>query len=148
MARPLGERRASDCVPIGTDRGKRVVRLYYQAVLAGRRLDVLDDLLAPGFVGHDPAGAMIDRSDYIDAVRMLHAGFSRLIVKVDDQLADKDRVTTRWTATGMHTGAFAGIPPTGREVMLSGIDIHRLRGDRLVELWEQLDLASLVAQLI
>ena len=67
---------------------------------------------------------------------------------VGDQLAEKDRVSTRWSATGMHTGEFAGIPATGREVTLSGIDIHRVSGDRLVELWEQLDLASLVAQLI
>jgi steroid delta-isomerase-like uncharacterized protein len=147
-APPAGARRATVCVPGGTDRGKRIVRVYYQAVLAERRLDVLDDLLAPGFVGHDPVGAVIDRDDYIDAVRMLHEGFSELTVTVGDQLADKDRVTTRWTARGMHTGAFAGIPATGREVMLAGTDIHRLRGDRLVELWEQLDLASLVAQLI
>jgi steroid delta-isomerase-like uncharacterized protein len=127
---------------------KAVVRRFYTDVLAGRRIEELERLLAPGFIGHDPLGAQIDRSDYIDAIRMLHEGFSRLAVRVDDQLAEGNRVTTRWSATGMHTGDFAGIPATGREVMLSGIDIHRVNGERLVELWEQLDLASLVAQLI
>jgi predicted ester cyclase len=141
-------RRGAKCVPAAGGRGKRIVRLYYQAVLADRRLDVLDDLLAPRFVGHDPVGAPIDRAGYIDAVRMLHEGFSGLTVTVGDQLADGNRVTTRWSAIGVHTGAFAGIPATGRDVLLSGIDIHRLDGDRIVELWEQLDLASLVAQLI
>ena len=130
------------------DPRKRVVRRFYTDVLGARRLDVLDELLAPCFIGHDPAGAMIDRPDYIDAIQMLHDGFSSLTVSVGDQVAEKDRVSTRWSATGMHTGQFAGIPATGREVTLSGIDIHRVSGDRLVELWEQLDLASLVAQLI
>ena len=113
-----------------------------------RRLEVLGELLAPGFVGHDPTGATMDRVEYHDAVRMLHDGFGALVVRIDDQVAEKDRVTTRWTATGTHTGWFAGIPPTGREVTLTGIDIHRLEGDRVVELWEQLDLATLLAQLL
>jgi hypothetical protein len=43
------------------DRRKRLVTRYYEEVLAGRRLDVLDRLVAPGFVGHDPAGATMDR---------------------------------------------------------------------------------------
>jgi steroid delta-isomerase-like uncharacterized protein len=130
------------------DRRARLVRRFYDDVLGNRRLDVLDVLLAPKFVGHDPAGAMMERADYIAAIRMLHDGFANMIVSVNDQLADGDRVTTRWTATAHHTGDFAGIPATGRDVLLSGIDIHRLDGDRIVELWEQLDLASLVAQLI
>ena len=130
------------------DDRKRLVGRYYHEVLTGRRLDVLDALLAPGFVGHDPAGAMIDRAGYFSAVRMMHTAFGTLVVRVDDQIAERDRVTTRWSATGTHTGAFAGVPATGREVTMSGIDIHRLDGDRLAELWEQLDLASLLAQLL
>ena len=117
-------------------------------MLTDRRLDVLDVLLAPTFAGHDPAGAPIDRIGYFDAVRMLHAGFGWLVVTVEDQIADKDRVSTRWSATGTHTGWFAGIPATGRDVTISGIDIHRVDGGRLVELWEQIDLASLLAQLL
>lgn len=136
------------CVHVPGCRPKRVVQRYYEEVLTHRRLDVLDQLLASGFVGHDPTGAAMDRVEYFDAVRMLHDGFGTLVVTIDDQIAEKDRVTTRWTATGTHTGWFAGIPPTGREVTLTGIDIHRLDGDRVVELWEQLDLATLLAQLL
>ena len=124
------------------------MRRYYDEVLTGRRLDVLEQLVAPEFVGHDPVGAKMDRAGYIDAVRMWHTGFGELVVRVEDQVAERDRVTTRWTATGIHTGQFAGIEPTGRKVRIYGIDIHRLEGDRLVELWEQLDLASLLAQML
>ncbi len=130
------------------NRPKEVVRRYYDEVLNRRRLGVLSELLAPEFVGHDPAGATVDRDGYLTAVKMLHAGFGQLIVSVDDQVAEDDRVTTRWTAVGTHTGAFAGIPATWREVTISGIDIHRLDRKQVVEHWEQLDLASLLAQLL
>ena len=144
----LGPRRAHGCPHVRDDRRKRIVARYYREVLEGRRLDVMEELVAPGFVGHDPAGATMDRAGYFDAVRMLHDGFGDLEVSIDDQMAEGDRVTTRWSAVGVHIGWFAGIPPTGREVTMAGIDIHRLDGDRLVELWEQLDLATLVAQML
>jgi predicted ester cyclase len=129
-------------------RAKRLVQRYYQDVIQDRRLDVLHNLVAPGFVGHDPAGATMDRDAYFAAVRMLHEAFGQVEMSIDDQVAEGDRVTTRWSAVATHIGAFAGIPPTGRDVILSGTDIHRLEGDRLVELWEQLDLATLISQLI
>jgi predicted ester cyclase len=125
-----------------------VVRRYYEDVLAGQHLDVLAELVDPGFVGHDPSGAMMDPEGYCDAVRMLHEAFGELVVSIDDQVAERDRVTTRWSAVGMHNGDFAGIAATGRSVVLSGTDIHRVHGGRLVELWEQFDLATLVAQLM
>jgi steroid delta-isomerase-like uncharacterized protein len=143
-----GPRRGGACVPVSADQRKALVRRYYQDVLTARRLDVLEALVAPQFVGHDPIGARMDRSGYIDSVRMWHDGFGRIVVRVDDQVAEGNRVTTRWSATGTHTGRFAGIPATGREVTMSGIDIHRVQSGRLVELWEQLDLASLLAQML
>jgi len=141
-------RRGSRCIEDLGGQPKRVVQRYYNEVLTARRLEVLGELLAPRFVGHDPTGATMDRVEYHDAVRMLHDGFGTLVVRIDDQIAEKDRVTTRWTATGTHTDWFAGVAATGRVVTLTGIDIHRLEGDRIVELWEQLDLATLLAQLL
>lgn len=145
---PARGRRGGACVRPGADRHKAVVRRYYEEVLMGRRIGALEHLIAPGFVGHDPMGARVDRDEYIAAVRMWHNGFRRLAVHVDDQIAEGRFVTTRWSATGTHTGHFAGIGPTGREVTASGIDIHRVEHGQLVEAWEQLDLASLLAQML
>ncbi len=147
-ATAIGRGRDGRCAHRRDDRSKRLVQRYYEDVLEGRRLDVLDLLVAPGFVGHDPAGATMDREGYFGAVRMLHEAFAEIEVSIDDQVAEKDRVTTLWSAVGKHIGWFAGIPPTGRDVILAGTDIHRLDGDRLVELWEQIDLATIISQLI
>ena len=147
-AEALGPRRRVHCPPILDDRPKRIVRRYYEDVLERRRLDVLNRLVGRDFIGHDSGGALMDRSDYLTAVDMLHDGFAALTVTIEDQIAEGDRVTTRWFAVARHTGTFAGIAPTGREVMLAGTDIHRLEGGRFAEVWEQIDFASLIAQLI
>ena len=109
---------------------------------------LLGDRIVEQSIAFGELTVRVHRETILDAVRMLHDGFGSLTVTIDDQIAERDRVTTRWTATGLHTGWFAGIAPTWREVTISGIDIHRLDGDRLVEMWEQLDLASLLAQLL
>lgn len=144
----LSPRRRRHCPRPPDDRPKRVVRRYYEDVLTNRRVELLERLIAPEFVGHDSAGALMDREGYLASVRMLHDGFGRLEVTIDDQIAEQDRVTTRWTAVATHTGEFAGIAPTGREVLMAGTDIHRLDGGQMVELWEQIDFASLLAQLL
>jgi predicted ester cyclase len=56
-------------------------------------------------------------------------------------------VATRWQATGVHSGAFNGIPATGRHVRMTGIRISRLAGGKIVETWEVTDDAGLLRQL-
>ncbi len=143
-----GPRRRVHCPPRADDRPKRVVRRYYRDVLEGRRMDVLRRLVGPDFTGQDSGGALMDRTDMFTAVAMLHHGFDRLQVTIEDQLVEGDRVSTRWTAVGRHTGPFAGVAPTGREVVFAGTDIHRLDGGRIAEVWEQTDYAGLLAQLL
>ena len=82
---------------------------------------------------HSPTGGLPDDAD--------------LLVTVHDQMAEDDRVATRWSATGTHAGDFAGVPATGRLVTVSGIHIHRVRHGRLVEHWEELNLLGLLRQL-
>ena len=64
---------------------------------------------------------------------------------MQDQVAEADKVVTRWSATGTHAGDFAGVPATGRRV--TGIHIHRVRHGRLIEHWEELDLLGVLRQL-
>jgi predicted ester cyclase len=48
---------------------------------------------------------------------------------------------------GKHTGDFLGIPPTGKDVRMEGIAIHRIAEHKLVEHWAQIDAVSLLVQL-
>ncbi len=77
---------------------------------------------------HGPEG--IKR--YVTAYR---AAFPNLEVAVEDQLAEEDKVVTRWTVRGTHSGEFLGLAPTGNEVTVSGIEFDRIVGGRIDEAW-------------
>jgi steroid delta-isomerase-like uncharacterized protein len=67
--------------------------------------------------------------------------------RVDDQIAQDDRVCTRWTWAGKHTGEFVGIAATGQNVTMAGTTWHRFRDGRIHEGWWQYDMAGLMEQL-
>jgi steroid delta-isomerase-like uncharacterized protein len=144
----MRSRRGPRCARVRDQELKRIVHRYYHEVLTLRRVAVLDELVAADFVGHDGAGGLMDLAGYRAAVAMLLGAFPDLIVTVEDQIAEGNRVSTRWWASGTHSGAFAGIQPTGRTVTISGIDIHQVERGRIAKLWEELDVASLLAQLL
>ncbi|NUR41408.1 MAG: SnoaL-like domain-containing protein, partial [Streptomyces sp.] len=62
--------------------------------------------------------------------------------------AQGDRVCTRWTWHGTHTGDFMGMPATGKRVSMTGTTIHRCGADgRIAEGWWQYDRLGLMEQL-
>ena len=67
--------------------------------------------------------------------------------KVDDQLAEGDKVTTRFTSQGTHQGKFMGIDPTNKKAKWSGIVIDRIENGKIVETWVHWDLYGLLDQL-
>ena len=110
---------------------------------------LLDEVLAEGYHDHDPTNPQ----DVVgmDAVRreveMWRGGFD-FTFALDDQIAEGDRVCTRWTWNGTHTGDFMGIQPTGMQVSMTGTTVHRCSDDgKLVEGWWQYDLLGLMGQL-
>lgn len=73
--------------------------------------------------------------------------FPDLVVTLEDQTAEGDKVVSRYTGRGTRRGEFLGIAPTGREVELSGVTIFRLRGGNIVEGWDFYDGLGLLRQL-
>jgi predicted ester cyclase len=69
---------------------------------------------------------------YVSTYRV---AFSDLKVTVEDQLAEADKVVTRWTARGTHSGEFLGLAPTRQEIAVSSIEFDRVAGGRIDEAW-------------
>jgi steroid delta-isomerase-like uncharacterized protein len=72
--------------------------------------------------------------------------FPDLRMSIDEQVADGDRVMTRWTATGTHKVDLMGAKPTGKQVTFSGVACDRIDGGRVVERWEIMDQLGLLQQ--
>ncbi|HMK16387.1 MAG TPA: ester cyclase, partial [Methanomicrobiales archaeon] len=75
------------------------------------------------------------------------AAFHNLHVTIEDMMAEGDRVTCRFTARGVHNGEFMGLPPTGKQIAMTGIEIFRLRDGKIAELWGEANLMGLMQQL-
>jgi steroid delta-isomerase-like uncharacterized protein len=109
----------------------------------------LDAFVAPDIVIH--AGTPGTEIHGLEGIKqfygMLRDAFPDIHFTVEDQIAAGDRVVTRWTATGTHGGEFQGIPPTGKAITLTGIDIDRFANGKVIECWPQADELGLLRQL-
>lgn len=103
---------------------------------------------AGAYVHHEPASPHVtDLAGLKESLRTKLAAFPDLHVKIDELLAEGDRVTKRWTLHATHTADLGGLPPTGRRITLSGIDLFRLADGKIVECWLAYDNLSLLQQL-
>ena len=124
-----------------------VMRRAFRDIMQGGNIAAIDDLFASDFAGHDTAGGTFGREEFREGVRAMISAFSDRRVVIEDQLADGDKVATRWTVTAIHSGEFQGIPATGRRGSMTGISIDRIAGGKIVESWEVTDDAGLLRQL-
>ena len=122
---------------------ERVMRRAFEEIMRRGNVDAIDELFARDFAGHDTAGGTFGREEFKEGVLAMLSAFSHRQVVIADQVANGDKVATRWTATGVHSGDFNGIPATGRDVSLTGISIDRIAGGKIVESWEVTDDAGL-----
>ena len=77
---------------------------------------------------------------------ILHAAFDARI-DVDDVIEGTDRVASRWTFSGTHTGEFNGIPATNATFAATFMSIDRFEDGRIAERWEVGDLLGLLQQI-
>jgi steroid delta-isomerase-like uncharacterized protein len=127
---------------------KAVVRRYYDAVLNQRRVEVLDEIATEDYLEHDPfPGQGNGRADLKARVGMLFGAFNPLHFTIEDLIAEGDKVVVRWTNAGTQSGGFMGMPATGKEFGIAGIDIHVVRDGRLAEQWHVVDMLAQMQQL-
>ena len=130
---------------MGAEANKALVRRHYKEVLTGKDVAVIDELYAPVIaVGDD---ASMERDQFKAVAGMMHTAFPDVVVTVQDQIAEGDKVVTRWTAHATHQGDFMGIPATGKQVQMKAIHIHQVVDGRIAALWEEFDMFGLMQQL-
>lgn len=121
------------------------IRRALEAINA-RQLEDLADLVAPGFVRHDYGGTFIEGrgpEGMAEMVRLLLAALPDLKVSVGDVFATDDHAVVYASLAGTHRGEFLGALPSGAGVCLDTVDLYRLEGARIAEVWPWPDLAGL-----
>jgi predicted ester cyclase len=119
---------------------KALVRRYFEELSNEGKLDLALEILTPEAV--EPVQQLIT---------MLHTAFPDFHVTIEDQLAEGDKVVTRFTARGTHQGVWrsplGAIEPTGKSFEHEGIRIFRIADNRLVETWGGADTLRQLQQL-
>lgn len=132
-----------------TEANKAVVRRFNREVVEHGDRAAFEALVAAEFVNRSaPAGQPNDAEalwSTFDAV--LRPALTQLSVTIHDQIAEGDKVTTRKSIYGRHTGTLLGAIPTGRTVLIEVLDVVRLEEGRYVEHWGINTLAQVVASL-
>lgn len=131
------------------EENKALIRRLVEGVWTTGNLDAADDFLAPNMVDHaaQMGGGLGDREGFKNQVRMFRTAFPDGHTRIDDMIAEGDKVVLRWTDGGTHRGEFMGIAPTGRPVSITGIDIYRIADGKIVEYWANEDELGLLRQL-
>ena len=130
-------------------RNTQLVERFIQELFTRGDLTAVDRYLDPGFVNHDPPfpGAPEGPEGMRQAAAMFRAALPDWHSELDQLVADGDIVVERFTASGTHEAELMGVPGTGRQLVLKGINIFRIEGGRIVERWGRLDELGLLRQL-
>jgi steroid delta-isomerase-like uncharacterized protein len=127
---------------------KSVAMRWVRMWTAGADLSEFDEFLAADFVSHStPPGLEPGIEGVKQMANIFHTAFPDMAGTVDDVIVDGNKVAVRFTGTGTHQGEFFGIPPTGKAIKSTGINIFRIEAGKIVEHWNNADDLGLMQQL-
>jgi steroid delta-isomerase-like uncharacterized protein len=131
-----------------SEQNKAVARAVFDAFNTGD-LDELADVVAADAVDHDPYNPYAEEGleGLKKMIGMYRQAFPDLSLTIQDQIAEGDKVVTRWTATGTHQGELMGAAPTGKTTSVGGVGIDRIQNGQVVEAWGYWDALGMMQQL-
>jgi steroid delta-isomerase-like uncharacterized protein len=132
-----------------SEQNKMIVSRVIENVWNQGDYSVVGELVARDYVGHSSLadGETHGPEGYQQYFQEQRAAFADIRYTVEDQVAEGDRVATRWTARATHTGEFQGMPATARKGRVEGISIFRVANGCIVECWTNYDSLGLIQQL-
>jgi steroid delta-isomerase-like uncharacterized protein len=135
---------------------KTIARRLVEEVWNKGNLTVAEEILAPTLrdwdaarLSYDPADPEIGQGSegFKQLVTMFRTAFPDVHLTIEDMIAEEDRVVVRWTARGTHKGYLKDIPPTGRQMTVTGVDIHRIVDGKIEETGGNWDTMGMMQQL-
>ena len=133
-----------------SEQNKALARRAIEEVWNEGKLAVIDELTASNATYYDPnvpGGKFTGPEGVKQFVQIYRGAFPDVRLTINDQIADGDKVVTRWTATGTHKGQLMGIAPTNKHATVTGVDIGLFQNGKVVEAWANYDMFGMLQQL-
>jgi steroid delta-isomerase-like uncharacterized protein len=133
---------------MSTDDNKALMQRFFDEVVNGGNVDLIDELLTDDFVEHEEfPGLEPNREGVKQFFRTFRSAFPDGTFSVEEMIAEGDTVATRVTIRGTHEGEFLGIPATGRSVEVAAIDFVSFEDGKMTAHWGVGDMVSMLQQL-
>lgn len=127
---------------------KAIVRKYFDYFEKGKIGKIEKELWADNYKVHFPGkDEPLDKEGHKEIMKIYKTGFPDLKVTIIEQMSEEDMVLSRLLIKGTHKGEFKGIPPTNKVVRVTGITIHKVIANKIVEGWTEFDALGMMAQI-
>jgi len=136
---------------------EKVVSLEERKLIACRLIDeadckgnlaAVDEWVTPDVVLHIPPGPDVRSVEgWKKHVIAWRTSFPDTHITPDDVLGEGDKVIVRWSDHATHKGDWAGFPPSGKKISMTGVAIYRFVGNRIAEVWGCRDALGMMRQM-
>lgn len=125
-----------------------VVSRIWDEVWNQGNLATVDEVLSASYVGHIPStGGVRGTEEFKRLISDYRSAFPDFHLAAEDMFGQGDKLVARWVSRATHQGSYAGIPPTGRQIEVTGISIFELVDGKVQEEWEEFGTLALMQQL-
>lgn len=133
---------------MSTEEIKAMDRRGFEEVWNQGNVAVVDELNDEHVVAYNPPFPPLQGSAALKQfVLMYRSALPDLHLTIEEQIAQGDTVAARWTARGTHQGDLMGIPPTGKQLTVTGMTFSRAANGKFVEIWINFDALGMLQQL-
>lgn len=132
---------------MSAEENKAVIRRFIDQVFEKHQLVAVDELVAPDFLPHSWPGVKPGVDSFKQAIEKVSAGPSDVSLKIEDMIAEGDKVAVRLTLHAVHHADFLGIPAAGKEHTISETHIFYVKHGKVTEHWRDADLLGMMRQL-
>ena len=130
------------------EKNKIAVQRFNKEFIEQGNMNSFEELVSDKVINHAaPQGSPSGPESMTHFLGILRNGFPDIKVKILDQIAEGDKVTSRKELHGTHSGEFMGIPASGKKVIIRVIDIIRLQDEKYMEHWGMSNLAEVMMEI-
>lgn len=132
-----------------SEENKKIARKLMEECWNKGRVEVVNEVMSPDCRFHDPVFPMLKEGsgNFKQHIQACRKGFPDLNFTVEDEIAERDEVVVHWRARGTHRDLFLGLPATNRKGDVQGTSILRMEKGKIVEMWGDWNLLTLLEQL-
>jgi steroid delta-isomerase-like uncharacterized protein len=133
---------------MSTEANKALLRRAWSQIYDEGRLDSIEEFVRHDVIAHEPDGDVRGVEDFRRYLATYLAAFPDTSATIEDVIAEREKVVSRYTVRGTHTGTTEAYgPPTGKQIVMEGITLYRFSGGKLAEMWDRYDNLAVLQQL-